>query len=206
MKWAKTEEQLGTDDQNGDRVIRNLNKTIRDLCIEEYTSISAVKVQGGKKKRIGRIKSRPEPKSKSGSKTKPVSDTFEEWITYPLSKTDESAFYPKKFFPKLYKPLPKLDEEGRRRYEIFCGGFVHYHDVIFKKYHIKDLYLKYYGGNNNKIKAFEHKIYFEWFDKDGKKLNEKSKGGPVKVTIYITETPSLLNPNPPDPPGPPPPY
>ena len=196
MKWAKTQAQLGT---NGDQVIKNLNKTIRDLCIEEYTSINVMKAQGQKRRKKGIIKSKP----KSGLQSKPVSDTFEEWITYPLSKKNQSAFYPEKFFPDLYKPLPKLDQEGRRRYEIFCGGFLHYHDVIFKKYHIKDLYLKYYEGNNNKV--FEHKIYFEWFDKNGNKLNEKSKGMPVKVTIYITETLPVLNPNPPDPPGPPPP-
>ena len=199
MKWAKTEAQLGT---NGDQVIRNLNQTIKDLCIEEYTSIAdGTRGPGQKRRKKGIIKS----KTKTRSQSKPVSDTFEEWITYPLSKKDESAFYPQKFFPDFYKPLPKLDEEGRRRYEIFCGGFLHFHDVIFKKYHIKDLYLKYYGGNNN-IKVFEHKIYFEWFDKDGNKLNKKSQGGPVKVTVYITETPALLNPNPPDPPAPPPPY
>ena len=49
MKWAKTEAQLGT---NGDQVIRNLNQTIKDLCIEEYTSINAMKGQKKEKKRI----------------------------------------------------------------------------------------------------------------------------------------------------------
>ncbi|HKO81808.1 MAG TPA: hypothetical protein VJU78_15490 [Chitinophagaceae bacterium] len=200
MKWAKTEAQLGTNSQNGDPVINSLNQTIRDRCIEEYTSINNVK---GQRKR-GVIKSKPVLKTKSQSKTKPVSDTFEEWITYPLNKKNQSTFYPQKFFPYLYKPLPKLDQEGRRRYEIFCGGFLHYHDVIVKKYHIKDLYLKHYGGNNNKV--FEHKIYFEWFDQKGNILTQQSKGQPEKVTIYITETPPALNPNPPDPPGPPPPY
>ena len=198
MKWAKTEEQLGA---GGDQVIRNLDGTTRELCIEEYTSINAMK-GGPKRRKRGILKS----KTKSGSQSKPLEDTFEEWITYPLSKKNQSTFYPEKFFPDLYKPIPKLNQEGRRRYEIFCGGFLHYHDVIFKKYHIKDLYLKYYGENNDKKEVFEHKIYFEWFDKDGNKLNEKSKAEPVKVTIYITETLPVLNPNPPDPPGPPPPY
>ncbi|WP_276501201.1 hypothetical protein [Terrimonas pollutisoli] len=190
MKWAKTTEELSA--MNLDHI----GQAAIDLCFEEYTSINddgTQTGQDGKKKKKGEVKNSA------------ALDTFGEWVTYP-SLTQDSATYPKKFFPglNLTKPLA-LDKEGRRRYEVFCGGFLYYHDVIFKKYQIKDLYLKYYGENHDK-KVFEHKIYFEWFGKGDIKLNEDSTEIAEKVTIYITPTPPDLNPDPPDPPGGPPPY
>jgi len=119
---------------------------------------------------------------------------FVQWVTYP----------------KPGKPaLPDLDIKGRRKYELFCGGFLYYHDIIFKKYPSGKGYTVDKNGNpawkeypktavgpNGKVypgKKFEHMIFFEWLP--------KGKG----VRIYINETPSGFNTNPPKPPGPPPP-
>ena len=79
------------------------------------------------------------------------------------------------------KSLAKIDTAGQRKYEIFCGVFLYYHDKIFKT---KICHIK-----------FSHDIYFEWF----------GQGENKKVRIYITKTPKDKNPNPPKPPAPPPP-
>jgi hypothetical protein len=97
---------------------------------------------------------------------KVLAEYYEEWVTYPNDK-----------FPK---DLPKRligNRKAQRKYEIFCGGFIYYHDVEFKKYEGK----------------FEHTIFFDW---------AKRKD---KVTIYINKTPTQFNAVPPPPPPPPPP-
>jgi hypothetical protein len=116
----------------------------------------------------------PVPKSNSGKKDKDgfsedirlifEANGFEKWVTYPV--------------------LPGLGKRAARKYEIFCGGFLYYHDVELK--------LKLEG------KKFEHKIFFEWLPK-GKGVKKD------KVKIYINSTPAQFNPNPPHPPAPPPP-
>ena len=177
MKWGKLKKDL---DKMG------LDAGRRKQCFEEYTNIQDVNKRAGNDGK--------ERKAKRGINAS-TSTVFGEWVTYPCGNSDT---YPEKIFPDLgLTKLPAWDKEGRERYEIFCGGFLFYHDVIFKKYQIKDLYLKYYGEKGKK-RVFEHKIYFEW-DVDGNDLA-------TKVTIYITETPPELNPDPPDPPGGPPPY
>ncbi len=104
------------------------------------------------------------------------------WVTYP----DDAPGT---------KPFKLTGEAGQRKYEIFCGGFLYYHDIEFKNYPM-DSYKKYPNGITGYPKAdFEHKIYFEWFKKEGID----------KVRIYINTTPKQFNPNPPPPPPPPPP-
>jgi hypothetical protein len=114
---------------------------------------------------------------------------FEEWVTYP---GPDNAF----------KPLPKIKRSTKRKYAIFCGGFLYYHDVEFKKYAKGRGYTIDENGNpgwkdypDYPKKIFDHKIYFEWFKENGQNM----------VRIYITETPPEFNPIPPKPPPPPPP-
>ena len=102
-----------------------------------------------------------------------------------------------------YPNLPALDKRGTRKYEIFCGGFLYYHDVEFKNY-LRDPNKKYPNGITgypdypvNNDNNFEHKIFFEWLPK-GKGVKKD------KVRIYINTTPPEFNP-PPKPPPPPPP-
>lgn len=129
---------------------------------------------------------------------------FVKWVTYPNAQVNA------KF---------ELDRRAQRKYEVLCGGFLLYHDKVFKKYgqqggyeypkpekpgrdaKWKD-YPDTYEGFDGKIyksKDFEHRIYFEWFPKRGHE-NKKNK-----VIIYITPTPAPLNSVPPRPPAPPPP-
>jgi hypothetical protein len=119
------------------------------------------------------------------------------WVTYPGPENE-------------FKPLPKISEQGQRKYAIYCGGFLYYHDEVFKKYSKGKGYTDEKGdpewkvypdtykdpdGIVKKSVYFEHKIFFEWFNLKGKD----------KVTIYINPTPKELNSNPPPPPVPPPP-
>ena len=68
---------------------------------------------------------------------------FVEWITYPIKvKPDNEytveeqkaiALYTKKV---VIEPLPDFkNRKALRRFEVFCGGFLYYHDVIIKRYH-----------------------------------------------------------------------
>jgi hypothetical protein len=100
---------------------------------------------------------------------------------------------------EFYEPLPNLDKEARERYEIFCGGFLFFNDVIFKKYPQGkgDPTKDYPDGKEYPDRNFEHKIYFEWFK--GKGVNDD------QVRIYINVTPAAYNANPTPPPPPPPP-
>jgi hypothetical protein len=122
---------------------------------------------------------------------------FIKWVTYPGPLNN-------------FKPLPTIKEQTKRKYEIFCGGFLYYHDKEFKKYsegrgytdekgdpEWKEYPDTYKDSNNQDHKSvdFQHKIYFEWFKLKGKD----------KVSIYINPTPPELNANPPPPPEPPPP-
>lgn len=108
---------------------------------------------------------------------------YVEWVTYP-------GIY------NNFKELTPIDQKGQRNYEIFCGGFLYYHDVEFKKYPQGS------GGcpewKEYPTKDFEHKIYFEW-------LPEGKTGKKTKVRIYINITPQGYNTDPPKPPAPPPP-
>ena len=102
-----------------------------------------------------------------------------------------------------FQGLGKREKRARRKYEIFCGGFLYYHDVEYKKYQAG-------GPVNNKYPVtfidtdgkqypstdFEHMIFFEWVESSKDKL---------KLRIYINSTPPVLNTNPPPPPKPPPP-
>jgi len=121
---------------------------------------------------------------------------FELWVQYPETEYSD--------------PLPKIKEQTQRKYEIFCGGLLYYHDVEFKKYSKGKGYTdengypewkvypeKYIGhdGKEYLSKDFEHKIYFEWYKEKGRDI----------VRIFINSTPDVLNTNPPPPPKPPPP-
>ncbi|MES2647059.1 MAG: hypothetical protein V4717_09310 [Bacteroidota bacterium] len=118
---------------------------------------------------------------------------FEKWVTYPGEDPFQKEF--------------NLDRKAQRKYEIFCGGFLHYHDIIFKKYPegAGYEYPKTAGPGiaptwkEYPDKDFEHEIYFEWFPKGGGPNNKTS------VIIHINPTPPLYNGKPPPPPAPPPP-
>ncbi len=133
---------------------------------------------------------------------------FSLWGTYPETPLPEDQF--------------SLKREGQRKYEIFVGGYLNYHDIKFKKYPKGEGYSDEDGPENIKLKKypdwrvfisdpinkekyldngldyFEHYIYFKWFP--------EGKGVPkTRVEIWITQTPDEYNGNPPDPGGPPPP-
>lgn len=100
-------------------------------------------------------------------------------------------------YPVLPVPLEKM---AARKYEIFCGGFLYYHDVEFKKYPKGEGW----SEENGTIKLkkwphnkFEHMLFFEWLP--------KGKASKRKLRIYINETKPEFNPDPPKPPAPPPP-
>ena len=105
---------------------------------------------------------------------------YNEWVTYPGPDNNFASF-------------GELGKKAQRKYEVFCGGFLYYHDVEFKKYPVGE------GPDGKKYpnKNFEHYIYFKW-------LPEK-KGKKDKVIVYVTKTPPEFNPDPPKPPPPPPP-
>ncbi|CAN5525128.1 hypothetical protein BH10BAC3_BH10BAC3_21630 [soil metagenome] len=111
---------------------------------------------------------------------------FIKWVTYPGPDNE-------------FKPLPKIKEQTKRKYEVFCGGFLYYHDEEFKKYSKGKGYTDEKGYPEWKEyppdSKFEHRIYFEWFNLKGKD----------KVSVYINPTPPEFNTNPPKPPPPPPP-
>jgi hypothetical protein len=99
----------------------------------------------------------------------------------------------------------ELDKKAQRKYEIFCGGFLYYHDDKFKRYWDGAGYVypekpginiaptwKKYPDN-----TFGHEIYFEW--------NTPKGYNATSVKIYINPTPEPYNSSPPVPPPPPPP-
>ena len=122
---------------------------------------------------------------------------FEEWVKYPGPNNN-------------FEPI-KI-KGASRKYEVFCGGFLYYHDVEFKKYPKGKGYTDENGypewktykpitaPNGEVLTAdkFEHKIYYDWF-------KDKEKGQQDTVRIYITKTPGEFNSTPPKPPPPPPP-
>ena len=147
---------------------------------------------------------------------------YVKWITYPIALNppytdDELKAIDLWGAGRVRSPLAGRSAAGRRKYEIFCGGFILYHDMVFKTYQKGkgyttddngELVLKDYTSGDVIVKNpkpertynindYEHKMYFEW-------VNEK---GPDhdKVTIYITETPAEFNSNPPPVSPPPPP-
>jgi len=132
---------------------------------------------------------------------------FVEWITYPIENkatyTEDELKAIDLYSDQVVKaPITRRSEVSRRKYEIFCGGFLSYHDKVFKRYQKGSGYsvesgevkLKDYGDNK-----FEHKMFFEWIKGKG---HEKDND---KVRIYINETPLKYNSNPPPPTPPPPP-
>jgi hypothetical protein len=124
---------------------------------------------------------------------------YVEWITYPIAEkttyTEEELQAIDLYTEASVKlPFTIRSQVAKRKYEIFCGGFLFYHDVLFKRYP------KGKGGLDGKVYPdvnFEHKIFFEWFK--GKGVNND------EVRIYINITPLEYNSNPPPPPAPPPP-
>lgn len=161
------------------------------------------------------IKSIPKPKPGGNTDIKKLlekhfNEKFNEWIMYPVPDNKEEYTTAQKEAVALYADatgeFPKLTEgRSTRKYEIFCGGFLYYHDVVFKKYpkgkgfsldkQGNPIWKVYKKAKENK---FEHKIYFEWLPK-GKTKKKNS------VRIYINETPVKFNVDPPPPPKPPPP-
>ena len=149
-------------------------------------------------------------------------EKFVEWITYPIEeKKDKEYTFEEQMAIALYtkkvviKPLPDFkNREALRKFEIFCGGFLFYHDWIIKRYHKGRGYRDVNGilqlgdyphkaidkeGNVTLLDGFGHNIYFEWLPLDPQLLKKTS------VKIYINPTPPEFNPNPPPPPPPPPP-
>jgi hypothetical protein len=158
---------------------------------------------------------------------------YEEWITYPIPLLDpqnQNIHYTKAedqakalygdevhfdLPDKLYSENSEDNVKSRRKYEIFCWGFLFYHDLVFKKYRQgrgytdenkkldwKEYPAKMKGSDGKEYdgKLFEHKIYFEWLPRDKNKSHEINK-----VRIYISQTPKEFNSTPPPPKGPPPP-
>src|SRR5215218_6572215 len=95
-----------------------------------------------------------------------------EWVTYPGPEN-------------LNVPLQNMDrKQTKRKYEIFCGGFLYYHDVEFKKYKEGTGFSIDDKGNPvwkvyPKGKTFEHMVYFEWFKENGSDM----------IRMYINPTP-----------------
>jgi hypothetical protein len=129
------------------------------------------------------------------------------WLKFESEMESEmKANNVKKFFEIFnqwvtHMDFPALGKKAKRKYEIFCGGFLYYHDVVFKKYPEGEglsldekgkPFLKKYPHTK-----FEHRIYFEWLPKGNSKK--------TSVRIYINETPDEFNVDPPPPPKPPPP-
>lgn len=136
---------------------------------------------------------------------------FVKWIIYPFDKktpaqqdeySDEEKAAIKLYGDAVHNPLPDFkNRKALRRFEVFCGGFLYYHDVVFKKYPQGKGYSDEKGNPEWKTypdNDFEHNIYFEWLP-----VGPISKK--TKVKIYINPTPPEFNPNPPPPPPPPPP-
>ena len=69
---------------------------------------------------------------------------FVKWIIYPFDKktpaqqdeySDEEKAAIKLYGDAVHNPLPDFkNRKALRRFEVFCGGFLYYHDVVFKKY------------------------------------------------------------------------
>ena len=143
----------------------------------------------------------------------------EEWKHYKVYQNqaaiEADVHDPKKF--SVWAQFPQTDNQkihrkSQRKYEIYVGGFLFYHDEVFKRYSNLAEYtnlpgypdLKVYPDWRDYLKShpdlydtggtyFEHHIYIEWDKKNG------------YVTIYINNTPDDYNVNPPPPPKPPPP-
>jgi hypothetical protein len=108
-----------------------------------------------------------------------------------------------------YTGLPRMGRAGKRKYEIFCGGFLHFYDEelinypdkIAKEYSIKFPGDEFDPLHIEKLKKFfakinigvPHEVYFHWWE----------EGNSFSVTIFID--PPAGNPDPPVPPPPPPP-
>lgn len=146
---------------------------------------------------------------------------FVKWISYPIEDKPDTEYtdvekkaislYTKKV---VIEPLPDFkNRKALRRFEVFCGGFLFYHDVIIKRYHKGRGYRDVDGilkledypeqakdkeGNVTLLDGFGHNIYFDWLP-----VGPATKKD--RVIIYINPTPPEFNPNPPPPPPPPPP-
>jgi hypothetical protein len=99
-----------------------------------------------------------------------------------------------------YDNLPIMGRQVKRKYEIFCGGFLYFYDHRLRRYlasvNLKvnragDKFLEYFKG-----KSFNHDLSFVWKD-------DKKHKGRMAVTIYLD--PPAGNPDPPTTPAPPPP-
>jgi hypothetical protein len=107
---------------------------------------------------------------------------------------------PKKSEWISYGDLPKMGKRVKRKYEIFCGGFLFFYDNDLMEY-LKEVNGKTKGAGNKfltyfKGKSFNHTMTFEWGP-------DKQKPGRGRVTVYLS--PPAGNPDPPTPPAPPPP-
>ncbi|MDX2046558.1 MAG: hypothetical protein SFU87_07210 [Chitinophagaceae bacterium] len=105
--------------------------------------------------------------------------------------------------------LPRMGRIGKRKYEVFCGGFlyfydeelVNYPDKIAREYSIKFPGDEFDPVHIEKLKKFfakinigvPHEVYFHWY-----KENDR-----LAVTVFID--PPAGNPDPPTVPPPPPP-
>lgn len=181
MKWIKFEDEMSTEMKKMKKFVETIPRP------KPGTNVSIIKM----------LKNR-------------FKENFKKWITYPIpdnkSKYTPAEKEAMELYPDAKKTFPELSEgSSTRKYEIFCGGFLYYHDVVFKKYPKgkgfsldaqKNPIWKDYP-EAKKIK-FEHKIFFEWLPKGkGKKK--------TSVRIYINDTPLKFNVDPPPPPKPPPP-
>ncbi len=168
-----------------------------------------------------KLKNDADPNMSSAEMEQGKKKKFVEIIDIPLSKKEGDTGFNEELKKRLKEKgygvwatypengsiadFPPLGKKATRKYEIFCGGFLYYHDVEFKKYPAGEgisfdsngkPFLKSYP--EAKEKNFEHKIFFEWLPKGkGKKK--------TAVRIFITETPEKFNVDPPPPPKPPPP-
>lgn len=133
-------------------------------------------------------------------------NVYVDWVTYPKGPVATND--------PFERDLPKELEnkrKARRKYEIFCGGFLYFYDTElenyadkFEKYAIQKginvtecvKHLKDYFNNKLNLAGMDHKVIFEW----GKNPDNNDR---FSVRIYIN--PPAGNPDPPETPPPPPP-
>ena len=188
MKWAKTTKELK-------QLTKNMSPQQIKACFTEYDLVTTVDPTAPITKGIKSKKSTTRAFGVRKNPGKPFSmTTFHKWT--------------------FHRNLRPMSQKARRKYEIFCGGFLYFYDhQILSHKNGKDVgkgYLYDLKKDHNidvePILAYfrtklsdgllDHEMWFNW-EKDPKHENR------WQVTIYLNPAPG--NPDPPSTPPPPPP-